>query len=150
MHSISLKPFETLTLGRVFACCSAANIKDRETIKTLFKVLNQRMYQPDPLDYESDCRPYVFTMRGLEQVVYIPSWARAGVNYLRRIDLQQLDPADWYHSWWDLYRDTIEDPDQDETFGKMFSSLAAEEDEIMALRRQGKLFTDREKIRRLG
>ena len=149
MHSASLKPYEILAFGRVFACCSALGIKDRDAVNTLFKVLNQRMYQPDPLDYAQDCRPYAFTMRNQEPVVYVPAWARAGVNYLRRTDLRELDPADWYHSWWELYRDTIEDSATEESFGQMYGSLAQDEDQIITLIRADKLLVNRDQIRRL-
>jgi hypothetical protein len=159
MNLIRMTDRVALAYARAFACLSAANIsKPTDTqIVQLVKLLDQDMYLPLHFDPGDDCRVYIAAWRGEdrnEHWYYVPSWARAGVRYLRpNIDILQLDPSDWWRGWFDIYEATFPDLEPESQYGKLFTkrleSLGEDEDYIRAMTENNRLVVDRDKIKKL-
>lgn len=146
------RPRVALAFARAYACFSAANlpVPSDDQAERIFRLLDQPMYVPDPLDPQTDTLAYVPLPSG---GFYVPSWARAGVRYLRPgIDILSLDPADWYTKWWDCYETILPDIDQNsrlhEDFVARFESLSAREDDITNAISTGNVLIDPARIRR--
>jgi hypothetical protein len=152
---LQFTPALCLAWGRAFACTSAAGFtKLPPNMNSLVGLLNQPAYIPDTIDFHNDCKPYCYANRSDTFLVacYIPSWARAGVRYLRPgTDLQHLDPSSWYSSFWDHFLAMFPDadPNINQIFDDMLSSLGAEEDSIRAMVDNDQIIVNQSQIRRL-
>ena len=154
-------PFNYLASGRAFACGSALGYvePDEKTFRTLARFLAAPTFYPKhaTIDFGKDCAPYrIITTPDKLSYVYMDSWARAGIRYLKPdFDLNVLAPQSFYMNWWSLYRTAFSDipegsPMDETVFVPMYASIAVYEEAILTLLdKPGRLLLDPAKIKRL-
>lgn len=153
-------PIYYLQHARALACVSAVGYAEPPPQQiALIKLMGSSTFRPNRpnggVDFANDCRPYIPVTHPIRGTfVFMDTWARAGVRYLKPgFDLSTLAPQSFYTNWWHLYQTTFPEINpgsaEDQIFNQMFASLGDFEPDILVLIDQGKLMLDPKKIKRL-